>query len=295
VGHATRRRLAPVVFAGALAFVLPHPLPAQQVDAADTAAVEMLLQLRIDGGPAEVVSARGRDTLTLVPVRRFLELAEVRAGSIVAGHRLAGVLQPGRIPFAFDTDSSTIARGDSVWHVAPASLAWSDGELYATTDALGAALDIAFQTDFGELILVASHTADLPVVRRLAREQRRRTLLGLPAASPWETSLPRSRRVADGAVTAVFIVTPNTIHPEQIIAALRAGKHVFCEKPLALDLADCLRVQEEAARHRELVVMIGEEDALTGGQVGADVARAPRPLPSRGTWRARGASEGYDG
>jgi len=200
VGHATRRRLAPVVFAGALAFVLPHPLPAQQVDAADTAAVEMLLQLRIDGGPAEVVSARGRDTLTLVPVRRFLELAEVRAGSIVAGHRLAGVLQPGRIPFAFDTDSSTIARGDSVWHVAPAALAWSDGELYATSDVLGAALDIAFQVDFGELILVASHTADLPVVRRLAREQHRRTLLGLPAASPWETSLPRSRRVADGAV-----------------------------------------------------------------------------------------------
>jgi len=200
VSDATRRRLAGVVLAGALAFVLPHPLPAQQIDAADTAVTEVLLQLRIDGGPAEVVSARGRDTLTLVPVRRFLELAEIRAGPIVTEHRLAGVLQPGRIAFAFDTDSSTVARGDSVWHVAPASLAWSDGELYATTDVLGAALDIAFQTDFGELILVASHTADLPVVRRLAREQRRRSLLGLPASSPWETSLPRSRRVADGAV-----------------------------------------------------------------------------------------------
>ena len=127
-------------------------------------------------------------------------LAEVRPDALVADHRLAGVVEPGRVPFAFDTDSGTVARGDSLWHVAAGTLVWAGGELYATTDALGAALDIAFQADFGELILVASHTADLPVVRRLAREQRRRTLLGLPASTPWETSLSRPRRVADGAV-----------------------------------------------------------------------------------------------
>lgn len=56
---------------------------------------------------------------------------------------------------------------------------------------------------------------------------------------------------------AVFIVTPNTLHPEQIIAALRAGKHVFCEKPLALDLEGCLAVEAEAAKRPDLKVMIG--------------------------------------
>jgi len=56
---------------------------------------------------------------------------------------------------------------------------------------------------------------------------------------------------------AVFLVTPTTLHADQIIAALKAGKHVFSEKPLALGLAECLRVEQEAARHPQLKVMIG--------------------------------------
>ncbi len=56
---------------------------------------------------------------------------------------------------------------------------------------------------------------------------------------------------------AVFLVTPTSLHADQIIAALRAGKHVFCEKPLSIELADCLAVEAEAARHPQLVAMIG--------------------------------------
>ena len=58
-------------------------------------------------------------------------------------------------------------------------------------------------------------------------------------------------------VDAVFLVTPTSLHPEQIVAGLQAGKHVFCEKPLALDLAECRRVEAEAAKHPKLKVMIG--------------------------------------
>jgi len=111
-----------VILAGVLC-VSHRSLSAQQLDAPDTSVTEVLLQLRIDGGPSEVVAALGRDTLTLVPVRRFLELAEIRAATLVPGRRLAGVVQPGRIPFRFDTDSGTVARGDSVWHVPPGTLA----------------------------------------------------------------------------------------------------------------------------------------------------------------------------
>jgi len=58
-------------------------------------------------------------------------------------------------------------------------------------------------------------------------------------------------------IDAVFLVTPNTLHPAQIIDALQAGKHVFCEKPLSLVLEECLAVEAEAAKHPRLKVMIG--------------------------------------
>jgi myo-inositol 2-dehydrogenase/D-chiro-inositol 1-dehydrogenase len=63
--------------------------------------------------------------------------------------------------------------------------------------------------------------------------------------------------LAHPGLDAVFVVTPTALHAEQIIQGLQAGKHVFCEKPLSLDLADCRRVEEEAAKRPQLKVMIG--------------------------------------
>jgi predicted dehydrogenase len=44
--------------------------------------------------------------------------------------------------------------------------------------------------------------------------------------------------VADPNVTAIVVGTPNKFHAEHAIAALRAGKHVFLEKPMALNAAE---------------------------------------------------------
>jgi 1,5-anhydro-D-fructose reductase (1,5-anhydro-D-mannitol-forming) len=44
--------------------------------------------------------------------------------------------------------------------------------------------------------------------------------------------------VADPNIDAVYISTTNELHRDQLLAAARAGKHVLCEKPLALTIAD---------------------------------------------------------
>lgn len=49
---------------------------------------------------------------------------------------------------------------------------------------------------------------------------------------------------------AVFITTPNTKHVSLSLAAIEAGKHVFCEKPLATNLADARAVYERASKSR---------------------------------------------
>lgn len=63
--------------------------------------------------------------------------------------------------------------------------------------------------------------------------------------------------VRDPSIDAVVLVTPTSLHADQTIAALQAGKHVFVEKPLALNVEDCERVEAVAARHPDQVAMVG--------------------------------------
>ena len=48
--------------------------------------------------------------------------------------------------------------------------------------------------------------------------------------------------VADAEVNAVYIATPVHVHAEQTIAAAEAGKHVLCEKPMAMTASECDRM-----------------------------------------------------
>ena len=79
-----------------------------------------------------------------------------------------------------------------------------------------------------------------------------RTELGIE-----QTTSDFDRMIHAPDVDAIVLVTPTALHAEQTIAALEAGKHVFVEKPLALDVADCERVEAVAARHPDRVAMVG--------------------------------------
>lgn len=64
--------------------------------------------------------------------------------------------------------------------------------------------------------------------------------------------------LADERVDAVVLTTPNPVHEEQVIAVARAGKHVFCEKPLALTGASARRAVA-AVEAAGVVLGIGHE------------------------------------
>ena len=54
--------------------------------------------------------------------------------------------------------------------------------------------------------------------------------------------------LARSDVEAVFVSTPDYLHEEHAIAALRAGKHVYLEKPMAITIEGCDRILAEAKK-----------------------------------------------
>ena len=62
--------------------------------------------------------------------------------------------------------------------------------------------------------------------------------------------------LADLSHAAVVLATPHSLHLPQVLAAARAGKHVFCEKPLALTRADA-GVMLEACTRANIVLGVG--------------------------------------
>jgi predicted dehydrogenase len=61
----------------------------------------------------------------------------------------------------------------------------------------------------------------------------------------------------DPAVQLISITSPNGLHREMAIAALEAGKHVWCEKPMALTLADAEAMAAAAAKVPSQVTALG--------------------------------------
>ena len=124
-----------------------------------------------------------------------------------------------------------------------------------------------------EARVVAVTGGDPDRVERYAAEQ------GIPRAHPTLEAL-----LADPEVDAVYVSTTNEKHRDATLAAARAGKHVLCEKPLALSLADA---REMVAACREVGVVMGTNhhlrNAVTHRTVRRLVAEGAigRPLAAR--------------
>ncbi|MCC6698059.1 MAG: Gfo/Idh/MocA family oxidoreductase [Candidatus Hydrogenedentes bacterium] len=52
-------------------------------------------------------------------------------------------------------------------------------------------------------------------------------------------------------IDAVAIISPPYFHPDQVVAALEAGKHVYLAKPIAVDVPGCMAIVEAANKHQD--------------------------------------------
>ena len=94
---------------------------------------------------------------------------------------------------------------------------------------------------FGEVVAIASR--DPKSASRVAER------LGIPTAcASYDTLLQ------DKQVEAVYIPLPNHLHVRWAVRALEAGKHVLCEKPIAMSASDAKRLTAAAAQHPNLQV-----------------------------------------
>src|SRR4051794_9924793 len=77
---------------------------------------------------------------------------------------------------------------------------------------------------------------------------------GLPADAIYDYA-GFDRIARDPRIDVVYIVLPNFMHAEYTIRALKAGKHVLCEKPMATSVADAERMIAAAkAADRKLMI-----------------------------------------
>lgn len=106
--------------------------------------------------------------------------------------------------------------------------------------------------------------------------------------------------LASAELDAVIVATPNDFHAPNVIEAAAAGKHVFCEKPMALTLQDC-QAMIDACRNAGVKLQIGQVlrylpdfaraiQMLHDGQIGQPrhgiICRFSAPKPNWGqTWR----------
>ncbi len=103
--------------------------------------------------------------------------------------------------------------------------------------------------------------------------------------------------IADPEVTAVMVTTPGQFHKDPVIAAIKAGKPVFSEKPLANTATDCKAVVDAEMASGKHLVQVGfmrrydrgyrqVKELLESGKFGA-------PMVVKCTHRADGVAESY--
>ena len=79
----------------------------------------------------------------------------------------------------------------------------------------------------------------------------------LPAAAPYSGEEGWKELCRRDDIDLVYICTPWQLHVPMAVYAMEHGKHVFCEKPLGTNVAQCKEAEKVVEAHPELVFQLG--------------------------------------
>lgn len=150
---------------------------------------------------------------------------------------------------------------------------------YYSTDLLAPALQ---QTEHCYLAgIVTGSPEKIPVWQRR---------YGIPDANVYDY-LSFDQMVNNDAIDVVYVVLPNSMHAEYTVRAALAGKHVWCEKPMALNVRECQEMIN-ACRAAQVQLSIGyrmQHEPVT------NVLMSLVGRPEYGQVRHLSAAAGYNG
>lgn len=112
--------------------------------------------------------------------------------------------------------------------------------LLSTANINKALIDPLRRAERSELVAVAS--------RDLAKAQAYAAEWGIPTAHGSYEAL-----LADPGIDVIYNSLPNSMHAEWTVAAAKAGKHVLCEKPIVINLADLEWVERNAKNNKVVI------------------------------------------
>jgi hypothetical protein len=192
----------------------------------DTLLTPAVVQLSLDQGPSEVVSALAYNSTLLLPLRRFLAMAEIRLAAYAPEDSAVAILEPGGLHVGFHPARGRLFRGDTLIALGAYDAVWWDDDLFVATAVLDRSFGIASVVEWSNLTALVGQTAGLPVVRR-ARRERRHALLVVSPPQPDALELHPSERLADGGVASWSLYASASAPTRDYVLDLGFGGKVF--------------------------------------------------------------------
>jgi len=255
----------------------------------DSSFVDAIVRLDIDGGPSDVIPALVRDSVLLLPVRQFFDMAGIRMASFALRDSVAAVLEPGAVMLHIRPSTGVLTLGGTPVAYDSLDVTWWDGDLFVSAPLLDRLVGIVTQVDWTNLSVLVTNAAGLPVVARARRERLDRSLLTRGRPAPNVLDLPLQGRAVDGGVLTWGLTATSSRGVDQRSLELGVGAGVLGGsaelRPVFYSVGDATSAELQASwsriwSDRQWIRQASLGDVHTGGRRamlvdGATVTNAP--------------------